>query len=76
MQATLTSRRDHNFRVNNRKENQVYNNKRITLYARINGLQELYVRFPVSEYVLRLTRDCPLDTARLTWTFASIDTRQ
>ena len=34
MQATLTSRRDHNFRVNNRKENQVYNNKLITLYER------------------------------------------
>ena len=35
MQATLTSRRDHNFRVNNRKENRVYNNKLITLYKRI-----------------------------------------
>ena len=35
MQATLTSRRDHNFRVNNRKENRVYNNKLITLYERI-----------------------------------------
>ena len=30
MQATLTSRRDHNFRVNNRKENLLYNNKLIT----------------------------------------------
>ena len=35
MQATLTSRRDHNFRVNNRKENQLYNNELITLYERI-----------------------------------------
>ena len=37
MQATLTSRRDHNFRVNNRKENRVYNNKLITLYERMYG---------------------------------------
>ena len=38
MQATLASRRDHNFRVDNRKENQLnlmYNNKLITLYERI-----------------------------------------
>ena len=36
MQATLTSRRDHNFRVNNRKENQLYmyGNELITLYER------------------------------------------
>ena len=34
MRVTLTSRRDHNFRVNNRKENKSYNNKLITLYER------------------------------------------
>ena len=37
MQATLTSRRDHNFRVNNRKKNQVYNNELITLYERTSN---------------------------------------
>ena len=47
MQATLTSRRDHNFRVNNRKENRVYNNKLITLYERIDDLSSVqYMRIP------------------------------
>ena len=42
MQATLTSRRDHNFRVNNRKENKSYNNKLITLYERKLGFISLF----------------------------------
>ena len=36
MRATLTSRRDHNFRVQNRKDESDYqSNKLITLYERI-----------------------------------------